>query len=259
MAFDAMTRAGCRSRFFITPAGFLVAKLPAGTSVTKGWNTDGASFAAVRQEAARRVEAIFSPSLWRLARSAADAILIGVDVKDGNGTEPHGEASVLVDTQAQTVTAITGKTFPTTDQEVELIRNAAATSHVQRVQGEQVAVLVCHDLMTWSPRSKANRKRTRASVGTEMERAIRDGNPTLALHQAHTVSSTRTWSAAWAALLRSNQQTTTAATAFRFLTKEYQRPDAPLDQRLLAATGRGDVVDVVLGDRGTLDTFRSAK
>jgi hypothetical protein len=95
------------------------------------------------------------------------------------------------------VTPITGKTYPTAQQQGVLIRNPNAGNHVVEIDGERVAVLVCHDLAAWSPRGNAVAKGTRAKTWKAMQTATSAERPTLAVHLPHTVDSPATWQAAW--------------------------------------------------------------
>lgn len=149
----------------------------------------------------------------------------------------------------------TGKTYPTTQQERRPVRNPDAAGHVLDIDGEQVAVLVCHDLIAWSPWGAASRGPRKAAVATKLQAAFADRHPTTVLHLPHTTHSARTWAQSWA---RVNTQLAGApaawASAIRYR-KGNSRPPLPLGSKLLDRTrsGSSEVLDIVLGDHTSLE------
>jgi hypothetical protein len=122
------------------------------------------------------------------------------------------------------------------------------------LDGEKVAVLVCHDLIAWSPRGAAARGDRRAKVAACLAKALSDGRPTIVLHLPHTTHSAQTWAPSWASI-EALLPATTWASAIRYR-KGYSRPSVPLGPRVLDRTRSGsrEVLDIVLGDHTSLVT-----
>ena len=146
------------------------------------------------------------------------------------------------------IVAVTGKTYPNTAQQNDLIRDPATASHVIAIGDERVAVLVCHDLAAWSPRGNAVAKRDRAETWQAMQAAVKAPAPTLAVQLPHTVSTAGTWASAWSRFeARSGGVLRSGTSAIRHLDKDWQVVVPPPDAKLLAGTGRGErAIDVIV-------------
>ncbi len=253
LAFDELEMQRATVRYLLTPAGFVRLKLPPGHGLTHGWHTDRRDFASVVEIATNEVLRLASGDLLARARGVADYLVIGVDVvSPNNGGRPYGETAIVMDLRQAVVVGTTGKTFPNSEQQGHLIRNADAGSHVMRIGEDRLAVLVCHDLVAFGNRSATNRRGIRADVGQKLECALSACEPTVILHLPHTVDSASTWVPPWRRLLGRHGGSTVAwASAIKYrVVGDGHRPAKPLSPRLLVATagGREGVLDIVVGD-----------
>jgi hypothetical protein len=249
-ALTALRERGITAGILVTPAGFIDHK-PGGTwSRTKGWNTSQVDFDQLAAIAAEAVAALVTPEVRSLAAGTIEHLIVGVDVWPTPDKEPLAETACLYAVGTGEVRPITGKSYPNSPQENDLIRNRNVGSHVVEVGGERVAVLVCHDLAAWSPRGNAVAKGDRASVWQAMQAEITAGRPTLAVQLPHTVNTAGTWRAAWSRFdQRSGGAFRSGTTAIRHLDKNWHKVATPPDTKLLAGTCRGDrAVDVIVSE-----------
>ncbi len=196
---DALSEAGTSVGLLVTPARFLVGRLPDGYAGSQGWDTDRVDFERMADIAAALVADLMTADLRSRMRGLVDTLVVGVDLHpNGNDGEPHVETAFVVETASGRVLERTGKSYPTSGQQDGLIRNRELKSHFVDVDGDRVAVLVCHDLAAWNPRGKAVRRGERADVGDGFEAAIERSHPTIVVHLPHTVATSKTWSTSWA-------------------------------------------------------------
>jgi hypothetical protein len=155
---------------------------------------------------------------------------------------------------------VTGKSYPTTGQQHDLIRNVDVSNHLIEIGDERLAILVCHDLAAWSPRGNAAAGGIRATTWADMQAAVSAAAPTLAVQMPHTVNNARTWLAAWSTFGRLAGATLrSGTTAIRHLDQGYNAVAGPFDTHLLDGTGWGErVIDVVVGTPGDLESLRRA-
>ena len=250
-ACDGLALRPARVRYLLTPAGFLRVRLAPGQARSHGWETAPRDFKTLIDIATYEVSRLLAGSLLVTVRSVAHHLVIGVDLgaPDNHG-RPFGETTLVVRTRDCKVVGWTGKSFPNSQQQGHLIRNPDAASHLIEVGRDQVAVLVCHDLVAFGKRGETNRRHSRAGVGHELERAM-SGGPTVVLHLPHTTHSMQTWGATWERLLEGYGTSATVwASAVRYRTVNDVKPAAPLPRRLLRASSSGHdtVLDIVLGD-----------
>ncbi len=245
-ALDALAREQVHVRYLVTPAGFFEPRSPHELGVRHGWETKQDDFDIVRRLAAEVVAPLLADALDR-ASGQVDYLVVGADVR-GLGHGVYGEIALVYDVASKALVGSTGKSYPTTEQQRKLVRNPDASGHVLDLEGERVAVLVCHDLQAWSPRGRRSRGEVRAGVAADLDRALRDTRPTTVLHLPHTTHSAQTWSNPWAAIRRLLPGATWAS-AIKYRRGDH-RPDAPLGPKLLDGTrsGPGEVLDIVLGD-----------
>lgn len=239
-AIDALRARGVTATILVTPAGFVDHKPGGAWSGTSGWGTEQADFdrlAAVAEDVMRE---LMAPDVIALASGTVAHILIGVDVWPTPHREPHAEIACHVDVESGEIVAVTGKSYPNTQQQDGLIRDPDVGSHVITVGNERVAVLVCHDLAAWSPRGNAVAKGVRQKAWQAMQDAVETGRPTLAVQLPHTVSAAATWRPAWSRFVeRSGGSLRSGTSAIRHLDRWWQPIETPPDDKLLARTGVG--------------------
>jgi hypothetical protein len=253
-ALDALRSDGRSLGILATPAGFVDHKPGGSWHGRVGWETSQSDFDGLAAVASSVAADLVTPGIRELARGVVDHLVLGIDVWPTEHREPHAEVACLYDVDTGVVRPVTGKSYPTTGQQDDLIRNPDPASHVVAVGGERLAVLVCHDLAAWSPRGNAVARGTRATAWQSMQDAVTAARPTLAVQLPHTVNKSRTWQAAWATFGRGAGPSLRAGTtAIRHLDKGYRPVPGPFDPALLAGTGWGDrVIDVVIGGKTEL-------
>jgi hypothetical protein len=250
-ALDALRHEDVEVKYLTTPAGFHRADLPTGWSGAAGWATTEDDFKSLAADVDEIAKGLCETACAK--GRPVRYISLGVDLRSTDGRD-YVETSVLYDTTSASVVGVTGKSYPTVQQELTLIRNPVLPNHIVDVDGDRTLTLVCHDLSLFHPRGRAVRRGRRARTGDELESHIRQRGPTIALHQAHTVESPATWTLAWNAVRRENSETLRGwATAFRYLGHNGVQPKAPLSRAVLDGTRGGDLaaIDVVLSSRET--------
>ncbi len=251
-AFSELVRQDVTVRYLVTPAGFFEPKAPPELDPTHGWDTTRDDFERLRGVAEATVATQLDANTIGRARGHVSYLVVGADVRVP-GRAAYAETALVYDVKNGQFVGATGKTYPTTEQERRLVRDPDAAGHVLDVDGEQVAVLVCHDLNAWSPRGAASRGRNRAKVAAELDAALVEGRPTTVLHLPHTTHSAQTWAPARKRVeARLAKATTAWASAIRYR-RGYSRPPVPLGPKLLDRTrsGTGEVLDIVMGDHNS--------
>ena len=247
-ALDAIPKGALPIRYLTTPAGFLRGKLPSPWVGSRGWGTTQADFDSIFVHADAAVRRLMSPALRQTAATRVSYLSIGIDLFPRGRSQPHAESLVLYDVAQDTVVARTGKSYPTSDQQDELIREPSLESHFVRVGEDRLALLVCHDLMAFSPRARANSKGIRRVVGSDLGKAGEAFGVTLALHHAHTAESAATWRQAWGSLRREYERSLEGwTTSFRYRTKDGRVPKASIDAKLASGTAGAGLDIVVCG------------
>jgi len=98
----------------------------------------------------------------------------------------------------------TGKSYPNSEQEQQLIRNPNLESHFPIVNGRRVLVLGCHDLQIFNNRWDSRKELLspwRIETRSEMNRLSDIHQPCLVLHHPHSTDSCGTWRMGWSGLL----------------------------------------------------------
>ncbi len=159
-------------------------------------------------EAREQCRAVLSDQLREHLRRYARYLSIGIDSKKSRVSqtqqfihENHVEMVCLVDLQTGDC-HITGKSYPTPQQEKHLLRITDLASHFIDLDSRSVMVLGCHDLTIFNPRAQSKAKSWRSDVNREFRRIASERRPTVVLHHPHTTIKTTTWLHAWNGLLR---------------------------------------------------------
>ena len=250
-ALDALRDSGKSLGILVTPAGFVDHKPRGAWAGSYGWGTTQSDFDRLAATAAGVTADLVTGNVRELARGVVDHFIIGIDVWPTAANKSYGETACHYDVEAGTVRVITGKSYPNTGQQDDLIRNPDLSSHVVDVGGERLAVLVCHDLAAWHPRGKKFSRGVRAETWKAMRAAMTDARPTLAVQLPHTVRTVRTWAPAWSSFAKlAGGSLRAGTTAIRHLDQGYHAVDEALDERLLRGSGWGArVVDIVVEGR----------
>ena len=160
---------------------------------------------------------------------------------------PHPvELVAVVDVVAGKVIRWTGKSYPTSSQEQDLVQVTDLRSHLLELAGERVLVLGCHDLNMWSPRSRANQAQgSRRNIRcTSMIELAAKFKPTIVLQHPHTTDTVRIWSVAWSGIRQSLPSVAHYASGIAY----YNRDGACRGriEAVQSGTKFGNVIDRVL-------------
>ena len=252
-AANALRGGAAMVKYLLTPAGFVHVRHEHGWDGGKvGWDTSQDDFDALAAEARDATSKLLTETVRTSLSHVADYLSIGIDVFFNvvRDREPHAEYALIVRLKDGAIEHMTGKSYPTSKQQMVLIRQPAAETHAVLHDQDALALLVCHDLMTYGGRARAVRGGRRGRVGLALETAIASTAPTVALHLAHTVATSRTWASPWATLIDEHPGLRAWSTAFRY-SDLWNRPlPLPVPRRVLAATAGGahGVLDIILRD-----------
>ncbi len=127
---SALVSQGVKGRVLLTPAGFMRRTLAARWDGTYGWSSTSADFEGLAEFARTHVTSVLPAATRNQLAEVIDECIFGVDVWDGpERAEPHGEVAISLVPATGVTTVVTGKTFPTTQQQDVLIRNPDTGSH----------------------------------------------------------------------------------------------------------------------------------
>lgn len=195
------------------PGGFVFARLEGrrpGISAavwggSRGWNSRPDFAKAAEEIKLFYWDDLTSTKLMRnLLDNGTKLLTLGIDLYDDNGKV--AETVLMHDLSNGGMLSdslhVTGKTFPRTDEEHELV-HAPVPSHTITIEGMRVLALGCHDLNVWSRRSEANTSsRTRSDVRRKMRNWADGYGPNVIIHHAHATDSEKTWAAGWGGLFK---------------------------------------------------------
>lgn len=209
-----------KADYFITPSAFVI--MP--------WKFS--SF----NEAAREAT-IWAGKLMKGIEIDADHIFVGIDSYSASSLKkPHVELSVICSPEPW---HCTGKIYPTVEQEKGLVR-ADIESHFADFD-DRVAILCCHDLSIFNPRSDKVVTGWRKEVKEKFKSKTKEFKPEVCIHHTHYTDTHRTWLASW----RRFEEVSGVkhyATAGVYYREGGERAELDL---VLENTKRGDVLDVI--------------
>jgi hypothetical protein len=250
MLFDVLTNRWPRGRhlkFLITPGGFIAAPFPRTWGGGVSWDSKPSDLKAL----ARLAEDVLSRTLMEKVRKAAegkiDVLTVGIDL--GKLGSKHAELVAVCELASQRV-FWTGKSYPTSDQERDLVQVVDLNTHLLTVADERVIVLGCHDLNMFSPRSRANLAQGghRWKRCEEMRRIARQFQPTIVLQHPHSTDSPNIWRTAWSGLVRELPGVKAWASGIAYF--DWQgSARGPLDKVLAATQGGVSSDDFVVSAR----------
>jgi len=235
-----------RVTFLITPGGFAQASFPARYGGGISWESSDQDMPALLTTAEPALEQILSARVLEAARAVCSYLTIGLDLQQVAGGTPEAELVAVVDVVAGKVIRWTGKSYPTSSQEQDLVQVTDLRSHLLELAGERVLVLGCHDLNMWSPRSRANQAQgSRRNIRcTSMIELAAKFKPTIVLQHPHTTDTVRIWSVAWSGIRQSLPSVAHYASGIAY----YNRDGACRGriEAVQSGTKFGNVIDRVL-------------
>jgi hypothetical protein len=192
-------------RFLQGPGGLISFPWPNNFHVSDVWNPTHSELQILTDAGKDSFDQFKKAISKDKLRSWADFISIGVD-GSSSATGQHIEFVFIYDTAADSV-QITGKSYPTCQQERKLVRQPDLCSHILLLGLDSVLVLVCHDLNIFSNRAHLN-----SSAGSRRHALLEDARTlfsshvpafTVVLHHPHTCDTPKTWSIAWSGVFKS--------------------------------------------------------
>lgn len=185
--------------YFITPGGFLSFPWPSGLIVRNIKAPTHHEINSLKSAAKKTCDQFLSKFDTLSLLNKFRFITLGVD-STSEITGQQAELILLRDLQTNK-DWWTGKSYPTSDQESQLIC-INFSSHFVKTGIDRILVLGCHDLNLLSNRAIANTK----SGSWRNRRILKFRNlakmfePTITLQHAHTADTPNIWSTAWSGL-----------------------------------------------------------
>lgn len=159
------------------------------------------------RQARIQCEAVMKDALRDRLQKCTRYLTLGVDSRKSRISqtqrfinEAHVEMVCLLDLRTGHY-HVTGKSYPTPQQQRHLLRVPDLASHFCDLECGRTMVLGCHDLTIFNPRAQAVARGWRSDVNREFRRLARERKPKVVLHHPHTTIKTTTWLHAWKELL----------------------------------------------------------
>jgi hypothetical protein len=186
-----------RARFLLTPAGFIDFSWPANWVGHSGWQSRETDLVPLIRAAEQAVHEAVTPAVCKAALDVVDYLVLGADGAAGRGW-PYAQMVAIYDVRAERIVHWSGKSFPTSTQEGDLVQFLPVDSHAAILGEDRVLLLDCHDLAVFSPYGAATSRRLeRQTRRAEMRQLVSTFGPTLVLHLTHTMDTLRTWRDSW--------------------------------------------------------------
>ena len=241
---------GLRTRFVLTPGGFVHGTLPSSWNGRSGWDSRKTDIDVLVVEAERQLARVVTERVFQAARGKTDVLTIGIDLTADNADE-RAELVAVFDIAKQEIAGWTGKSYPTPQEERVVIQVVDLDSHLMEIAGERALVLGCHDLNMYSPRGYANQSEdgVRRARCDEMRRKVARFRPTVVLQHPHSTDTPNIWRLPWLTLAREVPSVRVWASGIAHYNWN-GRPRAKLD-RVLEQTksAAGQVRDIVIDAR----------
>jgi len=238
---------GLHLKFLLTPGGFVVAPFPPTLPVTMSWDSRHCDLKALIQHAEDMLSITLTERVRKAAEEKIDVLTVGIDLSNVDCSE-HAELVAICEISKRRI-YWTGKSYPTSGQERNLVQVADLNTHLLTVSDERVLVLGCHDLNMFSPRSRANQARgsNRWKRSNEMRRLACRFQPTIVLQHPHSTDSPYIWRTAWSGLVRELGGLKAWASGIAYFSRK-GTPRGSLDKVLAATQGGTPTVDFVTVD-----------
>lgn len=194
--------------YLMTPGGFVFVKFlqfQNGNLFTPkpGWHSHQDELLPLWTNCELTLYKVISDRVIHAAKGRVKYLTLGFDVRHP-GTKVHAELVALVDMSDGRIIRVTGKSYPTLDQEDSLYHVTNLYTHCYTTVDDRVLILGCHDLNVFNGRARANQKpggprHTRCS---EMLGVFHSFNPTVILQHPHVTDTWKTWIQSWRAISR---------------------------------------------------------
>ncbi len=155
---------------------------------------------SLRKAAERDIDVVLPPRLCFELAKHAKYLTIGAD----SNNEIYQIEFVCVINLVTNERLWTGKSYPNSEQEQQLIRIKNLESHFPELNNRRVLVLGCHDLHIFNNRWDSREELLspwRIETRSEMNRLSKIYQPNLVLQHPHSTDSCGTWRQGWTGLL----------------------------------------------------------
>ena len=198
---------GKRTKFLITPGGFALGAFPKDWNNPHGWDSSD-DLSQLIACATPVVDQVVSMRVIKAARNVVRYITLSIDLRSLQ-TPLHAELIAVIDLRQSiivnrsfTILKIvgwTGKSYPTMNQENNLIHVTDPKTHLFNLGNDRLIVLGCHDLNIFNGRSLANQKPggNRHRRSRSMLEAFYKFNPTHIIQHPHGTDTWRSWNQSW--------------------------------------------------------------
>lgn len=237
MLIDALDRLSGRSKFMITPGGFVRGDFPKGWRGRTSWASSAADLKPLVEHAEKRINKSVTRDALRKARGKVDVLTVGIDLFQD---PEHVELVAVYDVPSAKIVRWTGKSYPTTEQEADLVQIIDLRSHLLEIAGERVLVLGCHDLNMWSPRGWANQSEgsARRQRCDAMRKVAASFRPTVVLQHPHSTDTANIWAVAWSGIRTTFPAVTTWGSGIGYYARS-GRPRGSVESVLARTRGEG--------------------
>ena len=131
-----------RVKFLITPGGFVAGDFPKSWSGGMGWNSKHTDMAMLTGLAYPILSQTVTKRVLSAARGKVDFLTIGIDLKSKDLNDHRGRAEIIAVYEIANKRVFwTGKSYPTRDQERNLVQITNLRTHLLKLAGERVLVL----------------------------------------------------------------------------------------------------------------------
>ena len=146
------------------------------------------------KEAEKCFRPVFDGRIRAKLRRFARCVTFGIDSHFFRDSwwDPHVELVFALDLHTGEAWP-TGKSYPNPGQQQGLVRIADLESHFIRACGRDVALLSCHDLSLFSPRSYHNARGWRRETIERFRQMAHERKPELLIWHPHRSDTPRTW------------------------------------------------------------------
>jgi len=242
-AFEKWPGAG-RTKFTITPGGFVVGNFPSQWYGGLAWESSSKDLDALVRVAKPLVEACVTKRVLAKAKTRTRVLTIGVDLISDR---EHAELVAVIDCDSGEIAHWTGKSYPTGDQEALLVQVADVDSHLIEIAEEKVLVLGCHDLNMFSARARTNQspngvRRRRCAA---MAKATARFKPTVVLQHPHSTDTPNIWRMPWSCLARDYPTVRIYASGIGYF-RANEKPRRPLREVLEGTRSEKGVLDIIV-------------
>lgn len=189
--------------YLTTPGGFVFVVSDFIGGVKTGWDSRPEELAWFEILAEPTIRQTITPRVMEAARDKVRYLTLGFDIRGAN-VDSHAELVAVIHMATGVVLGITGKSYPTLDQEDTLVHVTDIESHCFDFPEDRILVLGCHDLNVFNNRARANQKPggERYNRCTKMLEEFRRFKPTVILQHPHATDTWKTWIQSWRAIGR---------------------------------------------------------